>query len=300
MHLLRRGVVMAKLSDLPLGLYEKALPPGDWPTMLGQAAGLGFDFVEMSVDESDERLRRLAWDRAERQAFLQALRDSGIRVPSMCLSAHRRYPLGSSVPDTVQSGLDIMRRAVDLSVDLGIRIVQVAGYDVYYGETSSPETRERFVENLGRSVEYAASRGVTLAVEVMDTRFMSSISRVMYVLQRIASPWLTVYPDVGNLSAWNDNAVEELEMGVRAGVVSAIHLKDTYPVTPQSPGQFRDVPFGRGCVDFPRMFGALARSGYAGQFLLEMWNRTGEEEIKTVRSAVDWIRGIMADTDADT
>jgi len=297
MHFNRRGVIMAKLGDLPLGLYEKALPPGDWYTILERASGLGFDFVEMSIDESDARMQRLEWDRSQRRMFLDIVQDSGLRVPSMCLSVHRRFPLGSSSPDTVRTGLDIMRQAIDLAVDLGIRIVQVAGYDVYYDEKSSPDTRERFVENLGRSVEHAAGRGVTLAVEVMDTRFMSSVSRVMYLRQRIPSPWLTGYPDVGNLSAWNDNAVEELEMGVRAGIVSAIHLKDTYPVTAQSGGQFRDVPFGSGCVDFPRMFRALARAGYSGPFLLEMWNRTGEEEIATVRSAVQWIRGIMADTD---
>ncbi|MFW5695379.1 MAG: L-ribulose-5-phosphate 3-epimerase [Alkalispirochaeta sp.] len=288
---------MAKLVDLPFGLYEKALPAGDWPEILDRAAQLGFDFVEISIDESDQRLRRLQWDRAERSSFASVVRDSGLRVPSMCLSAHRRFPLGSGDPETVRAGVEIMRRAVDLSSDVGIRIVQVAGYDVYYNETSTPETRERFVENMARSVEYAAGRGVTLSVEIMDTKFMSSISRALYLLRRIPSPWLTVYPDVGNLSAWNDNAAEELELGLREGIVSAVHLKDTYPVTPTSPGQFRDVPFGSGCVDFSRMLGVLKRGGYAGPFLLEMWSRNGEEDIDRIRSAATWIRHIMEHID---
>lgn len=65
----------------------------------------------------------------------------------------------------------------------------------------------------------------------------------------INSPWFTVYPDIGNLSAWNNNNIEE-ELTLGIDKISAIHLKDTYPVTETSKGQFRDVPFGQGCVDF--------------------------------------------------
>lgn len=56
---------------------------------------LGFDFVEMSVDETDERLSRLDWSREQRLALVNAIVETGVRVPSMCLSAHRRFPLGS-------------------------------------------------------------------------------------------------------------------------------------------------------------------------------------------------------------
>ncbi len=41
-----------------------------------------------------------------------------------------------------------------------------------------------------------------LAVEIMDTAFMNSISKWKKWDEMLASPWFTVYPDVGNLSAW--------------------------------------------------------------------------------------------------
>ncbi len=51
----------------PLGIYEKALPKHlSWPERLALAKACGFDFVEMSVDESDERLARLSWSKAQR------------------------------------------------------------------------------------------------------------------------------------------------------------------------------------------------------------------------------------------
>ena len=45
-----------------LGIYEKALPKGiTWRKRLMMAKELGFDFVEISIDETDERLSRLDW-----------------------------------------------------------------------------------------------------------------------------------------------------------------------------------------------------------------------------------------------
>lgn len=39
-----------------LGIYEKALPAVlDWPKRFEMAAGLAFDFIEISADESPER-----------------------------------------------------------------------------------------------------------------------------------------------------------------------------------------------------------------------------------------------------
>lgn len=68
-------------KSVPLGIYEKALPPGeDWLTRLQLAGELGFDFVEMSIDESDGRLARLDWSAEQRLALVSAVAASGVRV----------------------------------------------------------------------------------------------------------------------------------------------------------------------------------------------------------------------------
>lgn len=52
------------MRNHPLGIYEKALAKDlSWPERLVLAKSCGFDFVEMSVDETDERLSRLDWER---------------------------------------------------------------------------------------------------------------------------------------------------------------------------------------------------------------------------------------------
>jgi hexulose-6-phosphate isomerase len=141
------------------------------------------------------------------------------------------------------------------------------------------------------AVERAAAAQVMLAVEIMDTEFMSSISKWKSWDALLASPWFTVYPDVGNLSAWGNDVAEELHLGIDR--IAAIHLKDTFPVTETSPGQFRDVPFGEGCVDFVALFRTLKQLNYRGAFLIEMWTEKADEPVAEIVQARRWIEQQM-------
>ncbi|WP_256127617.1 L-ribulose-5-phosphate 3-epimerase, partial [Enterobacter hormaechei] len=145
-------------KSIPLGIYEKALPAGEcWLERLKLAKALGFDFVEMSLDETDARLARLDWSPEQRLALVKAVAETGVRVPSMCLSAHRRFPLGSEDDAVRHQGLEIMRKAIRLAQDVGIRVIQLAGYDVYY-QQANDETRRRFRDGLKQSVEMARKK----------------------------------------------------------------------------------------------------------------------------------------------
>ena len=275
----------------PLGIYEKALPKHlSWPERLALAKACGFDFVEMSVDESDERLARLSWSKEQRLSLVSAMLETGISIPSMCLSGHRRFPFGSHDEARRQQAYLIMEQAIQLAKDVGIRTIQLAGYDVYY-EQRDEGTLARFTEGMQWAVERAAAAQVMLAVEIMDTEFMSSISKWKSWDSLLASPWFTVYPDVGNLSAWGNDVAQELQLGIDR--IAAIHLKDTFPVTETSPGQFRDVPFGEGCVDFVALFRTLKQLNYRGAFLIEMWTEKADEPVAEIVQARRWIEQQM-------
>lgn len=268
-----------------LGLYEKALPKHiSWQQRLAMAKRLGFDFIEMSIDESDERLLRLDWSREERRAVVDAIYETGTKILSICLSAHRRYPFGSCDAEKRDKACEIMRKAVDLASDLGVRTIQLAGYDVYY-EEKAVSTRAYFMENLKKAVAMAAAKEVVLSIEIMDDPFLNSISKYLDIKKQIPSPYLQVYPDLGNLSAWPQNDVAgELEKGISE--ISAVHLKDTLAVTEQFEGKFKNVAFGEGCVDFRGCLRTLKNIQYQGPFLIEMWSENSvdpEAEIKKAR-----------------
>jgi len=277
----------------PLGIYEKALPFGlDWPGLLGAARAAGYDFVEMSIDESDGRLARTAWTPRERRAFTRAVDDAGVPVRSICLSGHRRFPFGSADPAVRRRAEDLMRGAVELAAETGIRLIQLAGYDVYY-EPSTPESVARFGEGLAFSVELAARAEVMLAMEIMDTPFMNSVTKWLAYAERLPSPWFQVYPDLGNLSAWGHHV--PVELAKAAGRIAAVHVKDTLAVRPGFAGQFRDVPFGKGCVDFVAAFRALAALDYRGCFLVEMWTDKAPDPLGEVSRAREWVLARMVE-----
>lgn len=129
------------------GVYEKALLKTPLPAMLDRAASLGFETFELSLDETDERLSRLSWTAADRRALRRSAEDAGVQLYSACFSGQRRFPMGSLDGETRRRSLALMEQAIHLCVDLGIRVLQVAGYDVYY-EPRTPETGRRYLEGL--------------------------------------------------------------------------------------------------------------------------------------------------------
>lgn len=271
-----------------LGIYEKALPIEiSWFERLQLAKELGFDFVEISIDEKDFRLERLYASDSEIQMIKDAISKSGIPLMSMCFSGHRRYPLGSRDPEIRAKALELMQRAIDFSVKLGIRVIQMAGYDVYY-EEAGEDTAEMFRENLGKCVKMAERSQVMLAMEIMDTSFLNSNTKYMEYNQLYNSPWFCVYPDLGNLSAWGNDVVSELKLGFNRTV--AIHLKDTIPPEGDQPGKFKCVPFGSGCVDFQKCLKTLKELDYAAPFMIEMWSgETSTDPASEIIAAKAWL-----------
>ena len=266
-----------------LGLYEKAIPmKASWLEKLQKAKDLGFDFLEISIDESDERLSRLDWTLAQKRELTALSQDLNMPIISMCLSGHRRFPYGSKDKKTLEKAREIMSKALDFAAHCGIRNIQMAGYDVYY-EESTPASQQQFKDELALAVQQAAARQIMLSIEIMDYPFMSSITRFAEVTKHIQSPWLTVYPDVGNLTAWWNDVPQELTAYISR--ISAIHLKDTKPVGPKSLGQFRDLGIGEGTVNFVEVFKALKNANYHGSFVLELWGDKADDYEKLIASS---------------
>ena len=241
---------------LPIGIYEKALPyNATWHGRLALAREAGFDFVEMSVDESDERLARLDWSASERAELREAVAAAGVPIITLCLSGHRKWALGSAQPEIRERGLEIMRKAVKFCADTGIRTIQLAGYYVYY-EPHVPESMERYRDGLAQGLEWASQADVTLALENVDGNDVDSITKAMIFVDHFNSPWFQVYPDVGNLGEHGLDVCAELEAG--RGHLVGIHVKDTRP------GEPRRVPFGQGIVPFVDAFRKLAEMRYVG------------------------------------
>ncbi len=269
------------LSKIPIGIYEKALPLElSWHERLSAARKIGYDFVEISIDDQDKRLARLDWSASERAALHQALRDTGVPVKSLSLSAHRRFPLGSASPDLRQRGLDILRKAIDFSLEFGLRYILLGGAMAYHEEHDAG-TAGRFLEGLEHGFEWASAAGVMLALENWDI-CINSIEKAMRYVKHFNSPWFQIYGDIGNLVYAEYDPLKELEFG--KGHFAAIHIKDTIP------GQLRYVPLGEGDVPFVECFAKLEEVAFQGPVVIELWTEQYPDALDIVTAARQWVQ----------
>ena len=278
---------MYSLLKSPVGIYEKAFPADySWEQILTSARQAGYDFVEMSIDESQERLDRLHWSNSERAALRQAIFNTGIPVWGMGVSAHRKFPLGSASSDIRQQGLDILYRSIELAADLGVKVIQIMGYDAFY-EPSNAGTQARYLEGLHTGTTWASAAGVLLALENGDSELVDSVEKAMRFVKMINSPWFQVYPDIGNMTAAGYSPLEQLPL--TEGHLIGVHVKDTRK------GELRGVPLGQGIVQFRETFQWLARNGFTGPMVMEMWahlDPTGDPIGSATRARVTLARWI--------
>jgi L-ribulose-5-phosphate 3-epimerase len=272
-------------NDYQLGLYEKSMPHSlSVREKLEQAKRAGFNYLEISIDETDEKLERLKWSTKKKQELVRDTWDTDTPIISMCLSGHRKYPLGCEDKSIRDKGMEIMSDAIHFSAFTGIRIIQIAGYDEYY-KPSNENTKRLFLENLGKSVQMASSFGVILAFETMETEFLNTVGKAMYYIDMIASPYLQIYPDLGNITnaagLYGHSVLDDIGKG--RGHLAAMHLKETVP------GRYREIPYGTGHVDFISAI-KTARNMGVKLFVGEFWHNPETDWRQQLTFANQFIR----------
>jgi len=158
---------------------------------------------------------------------------------------------------------------------------------VYY-EPSDVTTRARFERNLHTCVELAAKAAITLAFETMETPFMDSVAKAMFYVDKINSPYLQVYPDIGNIknSAVAENRDVLKDLVLSKGHIVSLHLKES------APGKYRDMQYGQGHVDFPSAIATAWKLGVR-RYVTEFWYLGSEAWADEVVSANKYMTAIL-------
>lgn len=269
-------------TGVELGIYEKALRwTGSFDDLFAEVNRCGFSFVDLAVDESPEREARLAWSQDVRLAVRESARRNGVQIGGLCLSVHRRIAPGSNDPAMRARAVEVLFNGIDLCADLGIPVLQLAGYFAYY-EDAPDDARDGYVDCLRKGTEYAARKGVALGIENVDGSDINAITAALTVVDEIDSPWLQLYPDIGNLAEQGLDVVAELTRG--QGHMLAIHVKDVRR------GEPRRVPMGQGIVPWDLVFAELARQHWSGRIMVEMWNDDAADSVDISAAAKTFIQ----------
>jgi L-ribulose-5-phosphate 3-epimerase len=128
-----------------------------------------------------------------------------------------------------------------------------------------------------------------LGLENLDTPFVENLSKGLKIIDEINSPWLQLYPDVGNLAAAGYYPPEELLLAKNQ--LLGIHVKDALPKI------IRGVPFGQGIVPFRETFRVLAEIGFWGLLGVEIWGdrHAGEDPIASVAAVRKLLTAYVAE-----
>ena len=271
-----------------LGLYEKSMPSDlTWREKLQAAKEAGYDYIELSIDATEEKIKRLDMTKEERFDLIKAMYEIGLPIRTMCVSALTKYSLGNDKEEYCKRGMEILEKSIQLADDLGVRVVMIPGYDVYY-EPSTVETKKRFLANLKIGAQMAERAGVILGLETMENEFMNTVEKAMKYVVLCDSNYLKVYPDIGNLTnaavQYKTDVLEDMELG--RGNITSLHLKETVP------GKYREIPYGTGHVDFEA---AIAKAWDLGirRYVTEFWYKGNEDWKEDLKFAIQMMSKIL-------
>jgi L-ribulose-5-phosphate 3-epimerase len=191
---------------------------------------------------------------------------------------------GFGDPATRAERLGIFKRAVDMTVELGLKILAShAGFIPPPGDAA----RVPFLDCIYEAAEYAGGKGVTFAMETGQ----ETADLLRRTLDEIALDSLKVNFDPANMILY-DMGDPLRAVDVLAPDIVHVHVKDARP--PLAKGSWgEEVPLGEGVVGIPEFLEALASIDYAGPLCVEREVGDQAHRVQDIRKGIQLIRKII-------
>lgn len=237
-------------NEMQLAAMETILPTKA-PDSINDTLEAGFAGLELNVagpDPGDDPI----WSPANRNRIRCRSADLDIEIPSICLGYLNGGGVTHEDPDVRADARASILRAIDAAASLGADTILVP----FFGDMmiESDREKDRLVGGISAVATAAEAADITLALE--NTL---SGSQNVELCNRIDSPAVGVYYDVGNAIVYGLDPVEDIY--ALEDHLARVHFKDWDEENPQM--------IGEGIVDFPACVVALEDVGYDGWIVLE-------------------------------
>lgn len=288
------GSSAAPVRNYKIGITDWNLGPVCDPKQLARAAEAHLTGVQVSVGPRPDWIPLR--EAAVRKQYIESGKRYGIRFPSVAAgSILNRIPLKSE-PQSAVYVIDAIEAAAALGStnilvaffsngDLRLRDSQGALRNVSNGPFASYEwdTRgvTRVVEALRQIVPRAEDANVLLGLENTLTAKQN-----LEILDRVGSPWVRVYYDVGNSTAYGYDVPSEIRL-LGKDRICEIHLKETLGIDDPNAGILGGPR--KGGVDFEAVAEACRDIDYERWFVLEVSGLKGRF-IQDTRANVEFVR----------
>jgi len=271
---------------MKLGFSTNAFKRFDLEQALRLIAEIGYRGVEILGDVPHAFPPDLTPERVER--IKAVLAETGLDVAN--INAFMSFGYGDMLhpswlePDEsfrakrVQHTIDCLR----LAADLGAAAIQTEPGGPVPDAMSTDAAFDLFEAGIRQALPVAEEVGVHLLVEPEPKLLIENTGQVEAFLARLDSPWLGVNFDIGHFYCVSEDipaAVRRLGPAIRH-----VHLEDIAA----DRTHYHLIP-GRGAIDFPPIFDALAAIGYDGCVTVELYTYE-ENPIEAAREAFDFAK----------
>lgn len=265
---LRVALIKAAAPGFKIGACDWTIGKRADPAALEVAKKIGLDGVMIDIGslKNDLHLRRPE----VQESYREAARQTGVAVSSIALGLLNDIPLKSD-PRAEQWVADSVE--VCKAMHLTVVLVPFFGNGDLKGDKAGTDA---VVAALKRVAPKAEKAGVILGIE----SWLSADQHVE-ILQRVGSPAVQVYYDMGNSQEAGYDVCKEIRfLGKR---ICEFHAKD-----------YHDL-YGKGTMNFPAVRKAMDDIGYRGWMQIEgVKSPLGVEE--SVRYDLNYLRGIFPRT----
>ena len=214
------------------------------PDSFRLAKEIGLDGVQISMgvlggaNTTDPEVRR---------RYREATAETGLEIASLAIPEMNQVPLKSD-----PKAAEWLARSIDVCKDLGLGIVMPACFhkgDLDMGNTAEIDHLVGVLQEVAPAAEKA---GVVIGLE----SYLSAADNLK-LIDRVGSPAMSVYYDVGNSTDKGYDILAEIRELGRRGLICQLHAKD---------GGHR---LGEGRIDFRKVREALDDAGYSGWIVIE-------------------------------
>ena len=231
-----------KPKGFKLGVCDWTVGKTCQPESFDVAKRIGLDGVQVDFGRDESELPLFDADRQQR--ILQHADQQQLHVASLAMGVLNSIPYKSD-PRAERW----VERAIDVCKPMRTNIILLA----FFGKgdlRNDPEGTNNVVARLKNIAAKAEKAGVILAIESW-----LSAAEHMALLDRVGSPAIKVYYDVGNSNHMKYDIYQEIPaLGQR---ICQFHAKDY------------DDLYGKGSIDFPRVREAMDAIDYRGWIVME-------------------------------
>jgi D-psicose/D-tagatose/L-ribulose 3-epimerase len=260
--------------------------------LLRKIRAIGFDTVEICIEDPAT---------IDPAAIRPILEETGLAVLTCGVFGPER-DISSDDPAIRQHGMDYLFRAIDLSQDLGSRVLAGPMYSAV-GKTRLLDNAERekqkalAVTGVQRAADHARPVGVRLAVEPLnrfETDLLNTVDQSLEFLQMVDRPEVGLLLDTFHMNIEERNLPDALR---RAGDrIFHFHACANDRGTP-----------GRDHLPWPMIVAALRDAHYAGDVVIEafnpgireiaravsLWRPLAESEDALARDGLTFLKGVF-------